>query len=132
MTQLNNLNPAHFLELSEIVRISVFVEHQDTMQTENCLVCGILKARPFFLVCSSYCDSEARRHSIYDLPTNTVLELDSDCVEQDWIVLELNRIRLEINYVKRAKKMYDSEKKLKLKELATTLVELEELRRIEV
>lgn len=132
MTQLNNLNPVHLLELSEIVRISVFVEQQDTMQTDNCLVCGILKARPFFLVCSSYCDSEARKGNIYDLPSNNVLELDCDLLEQDWIECEINRIRLEINYVKRAKKMYDIEKKDKLKELREALLQIVKLGEIEV
>lgn len=131
MTQLNNLNPAYLIELGEIVRVSVFVEHQDMMQSENCLACGILKARPFYLVCSSYCDSMARSSNLYDLPLNTILELDTDYIEQDWLTLEINRIRLEISYVSRAKRMYDTEKKDKLKELATTMIELEDLRRIE-
>ncbi len=129
MTQLTTLTPIQvglFVDLNLIQRVSVFATKHDSLSTENCLVCGILRARAFFLVCSSFCDSTARTNKLYEVPEFIDLNDDSKVIDDDiWIKLDLNRVRVQIMRVKKSKGMYDYEKKAKLKELAIELVVLE-------
>ncbi len=80
------------VDLNVINRKSVFAD--PVMNEQNCLVCGILKARPFFLACSSYCDSIAISKGFYNIVGDSSIdyELNEDSTESDWLRWEINRV----------------------------------------
>lgn len=116
------------LTIGLITRPTVFITLGDSMPSldfDSCISCGVNASMLNALVCSSYCDSEARYNKLYRSPLRKTEQFDSDeFMSTNWIVIELNRIRSDMNALKQTDFLLSEEKRDRLEKLVQDRLKL--------